>query len=208
MLSLIFYREKEIFKNYFSTLILSIFSNFLFIIVLFVIFNGADFFNNGQEIDFLLVSYLLIIMQSQIFSIIYNHHDQKEKIFEYTFLFFENKLALIFVRLLFITIINIIPVVTFYLASSFVFQDLYSIALFALSVILISLNNLSLSVAISNVHGKFISYFLQIFLIPLNWPIFILSNHSDNMILVFFTILLVIANSVIVSFFNKVNILN
>ncbi len=208
MLSLIFYREKEIFKNYFSTLILSIFSNFLFIIVLFVIFNGADFFNNGKEIDFLLVSYLLIIMQSQIFSIIYNHHDQKEKVFEYTFLFFENKLALIFVRLLFITIINIIPVVTFYLASSFVFQDLYYIALFILSVILISLNNLSLSIVISNAHGKFISYFFQIFLIPLNWPILIFLNYSNNAILIFFSILLAVVNSLIVSFCHKVSVIN
>ena len=111
-------------------------------------------------------------------------------------------------RLLFITIINIIPVVTFYLASSFVFQDLYSIALFALSVILISLNNLSLSVAISNVHGKFISYFFQIFLIPLNWPILIFLNYSNNAILIFFSILLAVANSLIVSFCNKVNVIN
>ena len=208
MLSATFYREKEIFKNYFGNFALSIFSNFLFIVVLFVVFKGANFFNNLQENDFLLVSYLLIIAQSQIFFIIYNNHDQKEKIFEYTFLFFENKLALIFIRLFFVTFLSIIPLVIFYLISSFAFKDLYHVALFILSIILISLNNLSLSIVISNLSGKFISYFIQIFLIPLNWPIFILLNHSDNMILVFFSILLVITNSAIVSFFNKVNILN
>ncbi len=205
MLSGIIYREKEIFKHYFLNFVLSALSNFLLIVILFVIFKGGSYFDNLQQDGFLLLSYFLIVIQSQIFCIIYNNHAQRERIFEYTFLFFESKIALLFVRLFFIFILNIVPLVIFYFLSSFVFYDIKSIVVFILSVLLLSLNNIALSIAISNHGNRFISYFVQIFLIPLNWPIFILSTNSDNFSLIFFVFMVSIINGVVVSFFNKVN---
>lgn len=197
----ILYREFEIVKKYCISFILSYVSNAFFIIILFLIFRGIIFFEKLDQEGFLLISYLRVITQTQIFCAIYNQHDKQEKIFETVYLNFILRVKALFGRFIFVLFFNLLFLLEFYSWASFGFSTVEGILLFILTYIIIILNHISINHLVTNCGNKFITYFSQIFLLPINFSAFLIMKHTGNLILIIFSLFLSIANGLTVSFF-------
>jgi hypothetical protein len=199
----IFYREIEIAKKYCVNFSLSYFSNVIFVVILSLLFDVINFFPSLDQRSFLFISYTIVIIQSQIFCQIYDFHDKKERIFEYLYLTFRLRLTSLISRFTLVLFLNITFLLIFYFASSFVFNDIFQICLFVLSISIIIYNSLSINCIISNGTNKLIGYFLQILLIPINFSAFLILEYQNNLALWLFSVFFAVLNGIISAYFTK-----
>jgi hypothetical protein len=198
--SSLFYREKEIVKLNFWNLFLSYFGNFIFILSLLIILTKQN-----SNLNYIII-YFLTITQSQLFLYIFNKIDEKEKIFLYSILIFEQQLKFIVTRFSSIFLLNLI----FLALINFGLQNFYQntskinhINILLISNFIIILNTTIIYSLIFFNKGKSLTNFALLFLIPCNLPAIIFFVNS-NQNLIYLTLLTAFINLMISSFFNKI----
>ena len=202
----ILYREKEITKKYFLNFLLSQFINTAFFTIVFLILGENDFSFERSQKTFLLVNYLTVSTQIQIFCQIYNLHDKQEKIFEQIYLTFKTKVQAFTARLSFLLAFNLIFFLVCCAVTQFKFENSQLLFVFSISLVILISNYLSIHSVVANNKNKFIIYLSQLLLLPLNLPALILIDNPQNLVLIVFSVLLSSINVLITCLFSKSNI--
>jgi hypothetical protein len=189
----IIFREWTIFKTHFADFGFSLLSNLVFVIFLFKVFGNIDLFNNLSRDHFHLIFFVTSIFQINFACFISRNCDKQEKIFTYSFLFFTQRLFLILFRTCFVSLIIVINLFITAICSGFFFT-----LPLVLCAFLLSMNYVSFSIL--NDERGLMSNFFQIFLIPLNIPIFFLARGDVSLLFAISACAFVIVNWVVISF--------